>query len=101
MYYVNIRNVDEIPYRQKFQHNKHDFIFIIWIEWSLTDRFFFSSPDTVDKLNSVFELSIAPQLTILESAQYIQRWIMSDMGISSTVVLNLYVFNVLYMYEEF
>lgn len=35
--------------------------------------FFFSSPDTVDKLNSVFELSIAPQLTILESAQYIQR----------------------------
>lgn len=63
--------------------------------------FFFSSPDTVDKLNSVFELSIAPQLTILESAQYIQRWIMSDMGISSTVVLNLYVFVVLYMYEEF
>lgn len=39
-----------------------------------TDRqIFFSSPDTVDGLNSVFELSIAPQLTILETAQYIQR----------------------------
>lgn len=67
-----------------------------------TDRqIFFSSPDTVDGLNSVFELSIAPQLTILETAQYIQRWIMSDMGISSTAVLNLYVFIVLYTYEEF
>lgn len=62
---------------------------------------FFSSPVTVDKLNSVFELSITPQLTVLESAQYIQRGIMSDMGISSTVVLNLYVFIVFCKYEEF
>lgn len=69
------------------------------IEWSLIGRFF--SPDTVDKLNSVFELSIAPQLTLLGTAQYIQRWIMSEMGISSTVVLNLNVLIVLYMNEEF
>lgn len=30
----------------------------------ITDWQKFFSPDTVDKLNSVFELSIAPQLTL-------------------------------------
>lgn len=59
----------------------------------ITDWQKFFSPDTVDKLNSVFELSIAPQ--------YIQIRIMSEMGISSTVVLNLNVLIVLYMNEEF
>lgn len=40
----------------------------------ITDgQIFFFLHLTLDKLNSVFELSIAPQLTILESAQYIQR----------------------------
>lgn len=67
----------------------------------ITDWQKFFSPDTVDKLNSVFELSIAPLLTLLGTAQYIQRWIMSEMGISSTVVLNLNVLIVLYMNEEF
>lgn len=35
----------------------------------ITDWQKFFSPDTVDKLNSVFELSIAPQLTLLGTAQ--------------------------------
>lgn len=61
----------------------------------ITDWQNFFSPDTVDKWNSVLELSIAPQLTLLGTAQYIQRRIMSEMGISSTVVLNLYVLIVL------
>lgn len=67
----------------------------------ITDWQKFFSPDTVDKLNSVFELSIAPQLTLLGTAHYIQIRIMSEMGISSTVVLNLNVLIVLYMNEEF
>lgn len=67
----------------------------------ITDWQKFFSPDTVDKLNSVFELSIAPQLTLLGTAQYIQIRIMSEMGISSTVVLNLNVLIVLYINEEF
>lgn len=70
------------------------------IEWSLIGRNFFHLTP-VDKLNSVFELSIAPQLTLLGTAQYIQIQIMSEMGISSTVVLNLNVLIVLYMNEEF
>lgn len=64
----------------------------------ITDWQKFFSPDTVDKLKSVFELSIAPQLG---TAQYIQIRIMSEMGISSTVVLNLNVLIVLYTNEEF